>query len=111
MEDRAQVLRDLIATVKGYVTVERQEDMQAAALQANFDKLVAEDAELAPLVQELKAQLELLKNAAPVAPVTPVVEPVVELERTYVLTTYEPLVDCIQFIPVPERQSDDPEIE
>lgn len=54
--------------------------MQAAELQAKFDKLVAEDAELAPLVQELKAQLELLKNAAPVAPVTPAepVTPVVE---------------------------------
>lgn len=85
MESKAQVLKDLIATVKVYVTAEQTEDMQAAELQAKFDKLMAEDAELAPLVAELKAQLELLKNAAPVAPVTPtepetpVVEPPVVL--------------------------------
>lgn len=71
MESKAQVLRDLIATVKVYVTAEQAEDMQAAELQAKFDKLVAEDAELAPLVQELKAQLELLKNAAPLTPSEP----------------------------------------
>ena len=52
-------------------------------LQAKFDKLVAEDAELAPLVTELKAQLELLKNAAPVAPTEPTSEPpVVETPST-----------------------------
>ena len=57
MESKAQVLRDLIATVKVYVTAEQAEDMQAAELQAKFDALVAEDASLAPLVEELKAQL------------------------------------------------------
>ena len=52
-------------------------------LQAKFDALVAEDASLAPLVEELKAQLELLKNAAPVTPTEPTSEPpVVETPPT-----------------------------
>ena len=78
MESKAQVLKDLIATVKAYVTAEQAEDMQAAELQAKFDKLMAEDAELVPLVAELKAQLEQLKNSAPVTPVTPSEPPVTE---------------------------------
>lgn len=73
MEDKAQVLRDLIETVKGYVTAEAQEDLEKTELQAKFDKLVAEDAAMAPLVTELKAELEKLKESAPVTP--PVVEP------------------------------------
>lgn len=67
MEDnKVQMLRDLIETAKVYVEAEKKEDLEKVELQAKFDALVAENAELTPLVQELKAQLELLKNSVPV---------------------------------------------
>jgi len=69
MEDKAQVLRDLIAVVNSYVTAEAQEDLENQELQVKFDALVAQDAALAPLIEELKAQLEQLKNAPPITPV------------------------------------------
>ena len=64
-------LNEVIEAIKAYIAAEVKQDMQAAELQAKFDALTAQNAELIPQVIELKGLLEQLKNSAPVTPTTP----------------------------------------